>query len=213
MDFADNQHGFVLGGPLNGKFVLLETKDGGKTWQPYKNQPMALPGEAAFAASGPCLRVDKDELNIVTDGTNSKLIRVLIDNSNYIFYSRISIKHSKATQGVFSIAKGSCLVIVGGDYKNNYQTDSVAAYWCYNDPYAGSTIRLPDVPPVGYQPCVEYIDGLTFLSTRTPGSNITTDGGKNQTKIDSTSYIVCRKAKHGKLVLLVGSNSKIAVFK
>ena len=60
MDFADKKHGYVLGDPINSKFLLLETKDGGETWAPFKNPPDALPGEAAFAASGTCLRVSKN---------------------------------------------------------------------------------------------------------------------------------------------------------
>jgi hypothetical protein len=60
---------------------------------------------------------------------------------------------------------------------------------------------------------VEYISDDTFLSTGTPGSNITTDGGKTWTKIDDTSYNVCRKAKHGGLVLLAGNGGKIGILK
>ncbi len=55
MDFADKKHGYILGDPINNKFVLMETKDGGETWDMFKNRPDALPGEAAFAASGTCL--------------------------------------------------------------------------------------------------------------------------------------------------------------
>jgi len=39
------------------------------------------------------------------------------------------------------------------------------------------------------------------------------DGGKTWTKIDDASYNVCRKAKHGKLVLLAGNGGKIGIFK
>src|SRR6201986_2027546 len=62
MDFADARHGYILGDPVNNKFVLLETKDAGETWSMFKNLPDALTGEAAFAASGTCLRVINDDL-------------------------------------------------------------------------------------------------------------------------------------------------------
>jgi hypothetical protein len=39
------------------------------------------------------------------------------------------------------------------------------------------------------------------------------DGGKKWTKFDAASYNVCRRAKHGKLVLLAGNGGKIALFK
>src|SRR5476651_1512909 len=80
MDFADKKHGFILGDPINNKFLLLETKDGGNTWNPFKNMPDAIPGEAAFAASGTCLRVDeKSNIDIVTGG---KVARWLFSVSN-----------------------------------------------------------------------------------------------------------------------------------
>lgn len=58
MKFADPRHGVVLGDPIKNKFVLLETTDGGGTWKMFQNRPDALNGEAAFAASGTCLRFD-----------------------------------------------------------------------------------------------------------------------------------------------------------
>ena len=72
MDFQNPKHGFVLGDPIKGKFLLLETNDEGETWHQFKNLPNALPGEAAFAASGTCLRV-YHKLAIVTGGTISRL--------------------------------------------------------------------------------------------------------------------------------------------
>jgi len=74
-------------------------------------------------------------------------------------------------------------------------------------------IKSADLGPAGFQSCVEYISSQIFLSTGTPGSNLTTDGGKNWSKIDDASYNVCRKAKHGKLVMLAGNNGKIGIFK
>ncbi len=122
-------------------------------------------------------------------------------------------QHGKPSQGAFSIAQGDCQVIVGGDYQKDKLTDSVAEYWCYDGTYAGGPSRLSKSPPSGFQSCVEYISGNIFLCTGTPGSNITTDGGKTWTKIDGTSFNVCRKAKHGKLVLLAGNGGKIGILK
>jgi len=209
MDFADKKHGYILGDPINNKFVLMETKDGGETWDMFKNRPDALPGEAAFAASGTCLRVNKDDISIVTGGSHSR--KLSFYNPNLWMTSDVKIKHGEPSQGAFSIANGDCIVIVGGDYRNDHLTDSVAEYWCYNGTYVGGVALLSKTPPSGFQSCVEFIEGDTFLSTGTPGSNITTDGGKTWTKIDETSFNVCRKAKHGKLVLLAGNGGKIGV--
>jgi photosystem II stability/assembly factor-like uncharacterized protein len=213
MDFASPKHGLVLGDPINGKFVLMETIDGGETWKMFENRPNALPGEAAFAASGTCLRFDQRSITIVTGGSRSRLLSC---SSDYYppewSYNETLLKHGKPSQGAFSLS-GSFGVIVGGDYQNDRLTDSVAEYYSYNGTYAGGNINLSKTPPSGFQSCVEFISGNIFLSTGTPGSNITIDGGKTWAKIDGTSFNVCRKAKHGKLVLLAGNGGKIGVLK
>jgi photosystem II stability/assembly factor-like uncharacterized protein len=216
MDFSDKQHGYVLGDPINNKFVLLETKDGGETWDPFKNPPTAYPGEAAFAASGTCLRVKGELISIVTGGSQSRVLTFIEEKSptSYWLAQDLMLTHGKPSQGAFSFAfndKGSLEIFVGGDYANDHKKDSVASYivyCCWANP-----VNFPKQPPAGFQSCVEYIKDETFLSTGTPGSNITTDGGKTWAKIDTESYNVCRKAKHGKLVLLAGNSGKIAVFK
>jgi len=215
MDFADPKHGYILGDPINNKFILMETKDGGETWNMFKNRPDALPGEAAFAASGTCLRVSKYETIVVTGGNHSReLVWVNDKVTNAWLHSDLLFANKKATQGAFSFAtNGETNIFVGGDYANDKRADSVASYWRYNGTYAGGPILLSKMQPSGFQSCVEFLKGDSFLSTGTPGSNITTDGGKTWAKIDDTSYNVCRRAKKGKLVLLAGNGGKIGILK
>jgi len=217
MDFSDHRHGYVLGDPINNKFVLLETKDGGENWHSYKNPPNSSTGEAAFAASGTCLRVDADnDINIITGGTQSRWLLLIADTISHSSWISIDLplKHGKPSQGAFSIADEGGDVIVGGDYQKDHTIDSVASYYFYTDQEHGKgKIAMANIPPAGFQSCVEFIGDDIFLSTGTPGSNITTDGGKTWKKIDSTSYNVCRKAKRGNLVLLAGNGGKIGILK
>jgi len=208
MDFDKPKHGVILGDPINNKFLLLETNDGGETWNPINDQPYAIPGEAAFAASGTCLRVIDRSLFIVSGGNAARILAYTPNGSwNYL---NLPLTHGKASQGAFSIAEGKKqLVIVGGDYQKDKIRDSTA---CYSFD-KGLTWQPAESFPIGFQSCVEFISGNTFLSTGTPGSNITSDGGKTWTKIDNISFNVCRKAKHGKLVLLAGNGGKTGVLK
>ena len=208
MDFADVKHGYILGDPINNKFLLMETKDGGESWIEIKNAPNALPGEAAFAASGTCLRVSKNGLvSIVSGGKVARMITLPAGNNKWS-YTELSLTHGKNSQGAFSMSIGKDqAIILGGDYAKDKKTDSVATI------YNITSFSPPNKGPAGFQSCVEYINGDTFLSTGTPGSNITTDGGKTWKQIDATSFNVCRKAKLGKLVLLAGNGGKIAVLK
>ena len=213
MDFADAKHGYILGDPINNKFVLLETKDAGETWNMFKTRPDAFTGEAAFAASNTCLKVDKSAIKIVTGGSHSRLL-VFSENKiaeNHWMNQSTGLQQGKSSQGAFSFAEnGTTQVFIGGDYTNDKRTDSVASYityCCYVN-----AVNYPKIPPMGYQSCVEYIKNNIFLSTGTPGTNITVDGSQTWSKIDSTSFNVCRKAKHGTLVLLAGNDGKIAIF-
>jgi photosystem II stability/assembly factor-like uncharacterized protein len=208
MDFDSPKHGLILGDPIKNKFLLLETNDGGETWNPFKNMPDALPGEAAFAASGTCLRVMPGWIYIVSGGIHTRLLTYL---QNSWAYADLPLTHGKPSQGAFSFAHGKNNgVIVGGDYEKDKKTDSLVAIHTVH-PFL--IFGTPVKQPAGFQSCVEFINADTFLSTGTPGTNITIDGGKTWKQIDSTSYNVCGKAKHGKLVLLAGNGGKIGIFK
>jgi len=210
MDFADERHGYILGDPIKDKFLLMETKDGGETWTNMANPPIALPGEAAFAASGTCFRVYNRNLFIASGGKNSRMITTIKNGNDGYNYVNLPIAHSKSSQGAFSLASGKNeIIIVGGDYENDKRTDSVATIFKLHPPAFNNPVQ----GPWGFQSCVEYIKGDIFLSTGTSGSNITTDGGHTWRKIDSASFNVCRKSKRGKMVLLAGNNGKIAIFK
>ncbi|TSD67620.1 oxidoreductase [Inquilinus sp. KBS0705] len=211
MDFADAKHGWILGDPINGKLLLLQTIDGGETWQQPANAPVALQGEASFAASGTCLRVNKNTITIVTGGGNS---RILSSPTKALYWTAtvLPLTNGKQSMGAFSFAWGkNQTIIAGGDYAKDTRTDSVA-YLLPNKNalYKGNT---PLKGPAGFQSCVEYVWGDTYLATGTSGSNLTTDGGKTWQKIDAASYNVCRKAKHGKLILLAGDRGKLGLFK
>jgi photosystem II stability/assembly factor-like uncharacterized protein len=209
MDFADTQHGYILGDPINNKFLLLETKDGGNTWDPFKDQPTALTNEAAFAASGTCVRVEDQNIFIVSGGPAARLFDY-DEKTKHWNISRLPITKGASAKGAFSLAKNNkSLVVVGGDYSHDKLVDSVA---CYSR-NSGKSWQLATNSQAGFQSCVEYIKDKTFFSTGTPGTNMTTDGGRTWTKIDAASYNVCRKAKHGALVLLAGGNGKIAILK
>ncbi|MGP3912691.1 WD40/YVTN/BNR-like repeat-containing protein [Nonomuraea sp. 10N515B] len=55
--FFDPRHGLAMSDPVDGRFRILATEDGGRSWRvlPSDGMPEALPGEAGFAASGQCL--------------------------------------------------------------------------------------------------------------------------------------------------------------
>lgn len=209
MDFDNPKHGLVLGDPIKNKFLLMETNDGSETWHPFKNQPDAMPGEAAFAASGTCLRVDDKAITIVSGGAVARRLTLVANNRKWN-YTKLPLAQGKSSQGAFSSStEKNTLIIVGGDYAKDKSRDLTA---CYST-NKGLTWKLAENSAIEFQSSVEYIGHDIYLSTGTPGSNITNNGGKTWTKIDDISYNVCRKAKKGKLVLLAGDRGRIGILK
>jgi photosystem II stability/assembly factor-like uncharacterized protein len=205
MDFDTPKHGFVMGDPINRNFFLMETTDGGDSWV-TRTGPEAIQNQAAFAASGTCL-ISTGFLAIATGGS---VAEVITSKRNRWDHHTVPIIHGQSAQGAFSIANGkNLLVVVGGDYQQDKKADSTA---CYSTD-KGLTWHLANSFPAGYQSSVEFIQHDTFISTGTSGCNISLNGGKNWTKFNDVSYNVCRKAKHGSLVLLAGDHGKIAVLK
>jgi len=205
MDFDSAKHGLVMGDPINNKFLLIETKDGGENWDTV-NGPDAIKNQAAFAASGTCLMIN-DLPTIVTGGSSSEIIT---KNKSGWLHRSLPLLHGQNSQGAFSVAeKKKNLVAVGGDYKNDQRRDSTVCY-SVDD---GLNWNLASSFPSGYQSCVEVIKDNVFLSTGTAGTNISTDGGKNWIQIDKQSFNVCRKAKRGSLIILAGDDGKIGILK
>jgi photosystem II stability/assembly factor-like uncharacterized protein len=57
--FSNSGRGLALSDPVDGRFRIIATNDGGSTWHVVAaDMPAALPGEFAFAASGQCLVTD-----------------------------------------------------------------------------------------------------------------------------------------------------------
>src|SRR5437763_160839 len=114
MEFWNEQSGIVIGDPIEDKFFIARTFDGGMHWHeiPNKNLPVADSGEVCFASSGTCIRkLDNDEACFVTGGLRSRL---LIRDKKI----DVPILHGKKSTGANSIAvkNNKTLVIVGGDF-------------------------------------------------------------------------------------------------
>jgi photosystem II stability/assembly factor-like uncharacterized protein len=57
LGFWDDQHGLAMSDPVDGRFRVVSTRNGGRSWSVVDpaGMPAALPGEFGFAASGTCL--------------------------------------------------------------------------------------------------------------------------------------------------------------
>jgi photosystem II stability/assembly factor-like uncharacterized protein len=117
--FWDRKRGLLLGDPVNGRFVLMRTNDGGATWERMSG-PQARNDEAAFAASGTCLAVGPDGTAwIGTGGAGGGRVLRSADWGSTWQASETPVAHGGASEGIFSIAFRDAEngLAVGGDYQ------------------------------------------------------------------------------------------------
>lgn len=127
--FWDSRRGIGVSDPVDGKFVLIVTDDGGDTWNVLTPQQMpdALAGEGGFAASGTTIAVaGKHDVWFGTGG--AKVARVFRSKDGGKTWSAVnaSIPAGKASAGIFSIHLEDALhaTIAGGDYQEPDRTDT-----------------------------------------------------------------------------------------
>jgi photosystem II stability/assembly factor-like uncharacterized protein len=158
MAFWDSDHGIALGDPVNGRFVLITTDDGGANWKqirPDKILP-AVEGEGAFAASGSCIAVQGNA--DVWFGTGGKVARVFHspDRGQTWTVADTPIVHGSDSTGIFSIVFRDAHngVAAGGDYKHPDQNGPNLAYT--DD---GATWKLSPLSPQSYFSAVVFASG------------------------------------------------------
>ncbi len=204
MEFWNEQSGIVIGDPLEGKFFVARTFDGGNSWRPVPPgyMPDAENGEACFAASGTNIReYKKDAATFVTGGMHS---RIFIQNQRI----NLPLAQGTETSGANSLAVKNTrdFVVVGGDFSKPDDSTGV----CAISRNGGKTWAHPIRNPGGYRSCVEFLNGKTWLTCGLNGVDISKDDGVTWDTISTEGFHVCRKAKDGEAVFLAGSDGRIA---
>jgi photosystem II stability/assembly factor-like uncharacterized protein len=156
MAFWNPKHGIAVGDPVNNKFELISTEDGGKTWKPIPpdDLPPAIAGEGAFAASGTCIAVQgKKDAWFATGGKAARVFHS-IDGGKHWSVAETPIVHGAESAGIFSIAFRDSKhgVIAGGDYQQRVKDGPNLAFT--ND--GGRTWTLAPVSPQWYFSAVAF---------------------------------------------------------
>lgn len=207
--FWDKMHGIAMSDPVDGKYLLIETKDG-ENWKVIADNqsPRAKEGEAAFAASGTCLITQgKSNVYLVSGGAEARVFHSGARGIAWIV-SDTPITKGTAGSGIFSIAmfdekRG---VIVGGNYEKPEEISNNLAFT--ND---GGINWTPGKGLSGYRSGVTYIDKNTLLAVGSSGSDLSTDGGKSWINLDRENYNAVQ-AKGRKAVWTVGANGLVAKY-
>jgi photosystem II stability/assembly factor-like uncharacterized protein len=199
---------FVFGDPIGGRFVLLASADGGESWSELAG-PEALPGEAAFAASGTSIRIAPNgEVAIGTGGAASARVLRSSDWGRTWRAEAVPLAAGAATRGVFSLAPTADggWIAVGGDYGAETATAGTAA----RGAGAGPSWELATAPPGGYRSAVDRLGDGRLISTGPGGTDASDDDGRTWRPISTLGFHAVRRSKHGGLVLLAGANGRLA---
>lgn len=192
--FWDARHGIAMSDPVDGRFLIVTSDDGGDTWTevPAERIPPALPGEGAFAASGTCLTVLGDsDVWLATGGALVARVYHSSDRGHTWTVHDTPIRAGVPSAGVFSVAFRDRRhgVIAGGDYqqpalrgRNLAVTLDGGATWTLADSAAS---------PAGYRSAVAYVpgtEGRTLVAVGLSGTDISRDGGLSWRQVEGVAY-------------------------
>ena len=188
--FWDANHGLALGDPVDGRFVVLKTDDAGKSWTRIEpiGIPPAVSEEGAFAASGTCLVVQGDKNAWFATGAG-RVFRST-DRGHHWTVHQTPLRAGNGSAGIFSLTfwDADHGVAVGGDFKEPEKAEKL----CALTSDGGRTWRLPKGPqPTGYRSAVIRVPdspGPTLLAVGPSGTDRSTDGGENWTKLSPEGF-------------------------
>lgn len=212
--FWDAQHGFTFSDPIDGKFVILTTDDGGKSWSrvPAANLPANLANEAAFAASNTQLTVQGTSNAWIASGGGSQARVFRTTDRGRTWKVASTGMPGGASSGLFGIAFADAMngLAIGGDYRNERGVTSFALRTSDGGVnWAPAGTRRPDGTTSG----VVYVPGTSpalFVAVGQTGVAYTRDFGASWIHADTlTAYgVAFASARAG---FVAGSRGHVGV--
>ncbi len=212
--FWDARHGIAMSDPVNGKFLLVVTSNGGDSWReiPAEALPPALPGEGGFAASGGCVAVaGSADVWFVTGGAASARVFHSADGGRRWTVRDLPLRAGIASAGAFSVAFRSRThgVVAGGDYRQPSLTGRNLAITTDG----GATWTLADsaTSPAGYRSAVAFMKRAVardLIAVGLTGTDRSRDGGQTWMAVDTVAYNSVQFERHG-AGLAVGPKGRI----
>ncbi|GAB3886728.1 WD40/YVTN/BNR-like repeat-containing protein [Terrabacter terrigena] len=190
MAFSSPRRGLAMSDPVDGRFRLVETSDGGRSWAPVDpaGMPAAKDGEFGFAASGTCLTTGVGGRTYLgSGGVDPARLFSSTDHGRTWTVADSPVAGGPAA-GIFSVTFRDARrgVVVGGDFTTPTGAVDNAA-WTDD---GGATWTKATVNPSGYRSGSAWVPGTprTVLAVGPSGSDVSGDGGRTWTTFDTGSF-------------------------
>ncbi|MCP4455256.1 MAG: oxidoreductase [Planctomycetes bacterium] len=211
LKFSDSTHGIALSDPVDGRFLVLRTPDGGASWLQVKDLPLSHDGEANFAASNSCIEVlPSGKAWFVTGGSSARVF-YSIDFGQSWQVADTPLVQGQDSTGIFSVAFKNDTegIIVGGDYKTPDQNTHIAAF----STDGGVTWQPAETMPQGFRSCVQHVSAPhieLYVAMGKLGCDYSTDNGRHWRHITDQGYYTCRVVPGQTRLFAAGSHGRIA---
>ena len=211
MQFWDDENGIAVGDPTENCMSIIATKDGGNTWNKIacENLPIAVEGEAAFAASNTNITLANDMAFIATGGKEANILVGSDYGKNWEKYKTPIIQGEKMT-GIFSVDNLSVdtIVIAGGNWSSKESTVKAMAITV-----DGNNWKIKENNP-GYISCIQFVPKTkNLIACSTTGIYYSEDLAESWVKVSEEGYYSFQISKNGEFLYLSGKNKLMSVDK
>ena len=200
----EGERGWLMGDPVDGRFQLYVTRDGGRHWMLDPNGPPAVEGESAFAASGTCIARLSGAIAVGSGGGVARL-HVRRDGDPRWWSFDSGMGRGKPEAGVFSLAPNATgAFAVGGDYKEEHGAGN-AVEWRGRD--RREPLRVVDAPR-GYRSGAACVDRDPSACIAVGPSGVDAWDGTAWTAVEAAGYDAIDL--HGDIGWASGDRGRIA---
>lgn len=210
MAFWDDRRGLVMGDSIDGRFDILRTLDGGRTWLriPADALPKALANEGAFAGSGTNVTVLPGGRAWIGTGAAARCRVLRTSDYGTTWTIADTPVAGSESAGIFSIAFRTPRhgMTVGGDYRKENDAVNNAALTI-----DGGVTWKPISGLSGFRSVVRHVPGspASWIAVGPQGADISTDDGRTWTPVAGDGYHAFAFAPSGRIGWGVGEGGRI----
>ena len=210
MQFWDDENGIAVGDPTANCMSIVLTKDGGNSWNKIacENLPLAVEGEAAFAASNTNISLVDQKAFIATGGKEANVLVGSEYGKNWKKY-KTPIIHGEKMTGIFSMDNLSMdtVIIAGGNWSSKENTENTMAITVNGGIYW----KIKENNP-GYISCIQFVPKTkNLIACNTTGIYYSNNFAESWKKVNEEGYYTFRVSENGNYLYFSGKNNLMSI--